>query len=52
MEENLEEPSQCSGSGTCAACRKRAEYEEAAFAFLLALIPTISLTLFGNMGLL
>lgn len=32
--------------------RKAKEREEMAFAFLLALVPAITLTLFGNMGLL
>ncbi|NTW15762.1 MAG: hypothetical protein HGA38_05385 [Candidatus Moranbacteria bacterium] len=37
---------------SCDACRKAREAEEMAFAFLLALMPVITLTLFGNMGLL
>ncbi|NTW13555.1 MAG: hypothetical protein HGA31_00800 [Candidatus Moranbacteria bacterium] len=36
----------------CTECSKRAADEEIAFAFLLALMPVITLTLFGNMGLL
>ncbi len=39
-------------SHRCDACRRAQEAEEMAFAFLLALIPVITLTLFGNMGLL
>jgi hypothetical protein len=37
---------------TCVSCRRAQEAEEMAFAFLLALMPVITLTLFGNMGLL
>lgn len=40
------------GSKTCDRCRRAQEAEEMAFAFLLALMPVIALTLFGNMGLL
>jgi hypothetical protein len=40
------------GSKTCERCRQLRESEELAFAFLLALVPVITLTLFGNMGLL
>ncbi len=36
----------------CDSCRKAQEREEMAFAFLLALMPVITITLFGNMGLL
>jgi hypothetical protein len=36
----------------CDRCRRAQEAEEMAFAFLLALMPVITLTLFGNMGLL
>jgi len=36
----------------CERCLKAKEHEEIAFAFLLALMPVITLTLFGNMGLL
>ncbi|HWQ60277.1 MAG TPA: hypothetical protein VN420_03975 [Candidatus Fimivivens sp.] len=36
----------------CDQCRKAQEAEEMAFAFLIALMPVITLTLFGNMGLL
>lgn len=42
--------------GSCTECRTRAEQDktndEISFAFLLSLVPVISLTLFGNMGLL
>lgn len=37
---------------TCTDCKKAAENDEMAFAFLLALMPVVTLTLFGNMGLL
>lgn len=37
---------------SCERCRRAAEAEEMAFAFLIALMPVITLTLFGNMGLL
>jgi len=40
------------GSKSCDRCRRALEQEEMAFAFLLALMPVITLTLFGNMGLL
>jgi hypothetical protein len=40
------------GCTNCPECSKRAANEEIAFAFLLALMPVITLTLFGNMGLL
>ncbi len=40
------------GSKSCDQCRRAQEAEEMAFAFLLALMPVITLTLFGNMGLL
>lgn len=36
----------------CTKCAKDAEQQEMAFAFLLALMPVITLTLFGQMGLL
>lgn len=36
----------------CTECSRRVADEEIAFAFLLALVPVITLTLFGNMGLL
>ena len=36
----------------CEKCARAAEQQEMAFAFLLALMPVITLTLFGNMGLL
>jgi hypothetical protein len=39
-------------SKSCDRCRRLQEGEELAFAFLLALMPVITLTLFGNMGLL
>lgn len=42
--------------GSCAECQTRKEQDkmndDIAFAFLLSLVPVISLTLFGNMGLL
>ncbi len=41
----VEEPS-------CTQCKNAAANDEMAFAFLLALMPVISMTLFGNMGLL
>lgn len=51
-----EEVHSCGEGGTCAACEERAkhdkEHEEVSLAFLLALLPAITLTLFGNMGLL
>lgn len=37
---------------SCTDCKKAAENDEMAFAFLLALMPVVTLTLFGNMGLL
>jgi len=40
------------GSQPCERCHRAQEQEEMAFAFLLALMPVITLTLFGNMGLL
>lgn len=36
----------------CPKCKSAVQSEEMAFAFLLALMPVITLTLFGNMGLL
>lgn len=36
----------------CPKCRAAAQSDEMAFAFLLALMPVVTLTLFGNMGLL
>ena len=36
----------------CPKCKKAEGGEEMAFAFLLALMPVVTLTLFGNMGLL
>jgi hypothetical protein len=33
-------------------CKAAVQNDEMAFAFLLALMPVITLTLFGNMGLL
>ncbi len=36
----------------CEKCKRAAEHEEMAFAFLLALMPVITLTLFGQMGIL
>lgn len=41
----------CEG-GSCPQCASRAEEEHIAFAFLLALMPVITLTLFGQAGLL
>jgi len=42
--------------GTCPECQARKEKDRAndeiALAFLLSLVPAITLTLFGNMGLL
>ncbi len=46
------ESSQAHNEKSCATCRRAQEAEEMAFAFLLALMPVIALTLFGNMGLL
>lgn len=40
------------GCSQCIECSRRAADQEIAFAFLLALMPVITLTLFGNMGLL
>jgi hypothetical protein len=44
------------GCDGCPECRTREKRdranEELAFAFLLSLLPAITLTLFGNMGLL
>jgi hypothetical protein len=37
---------------TCPQCKHAAENDEMAFAFLLALMPVVTLTVFGNMGLL
>lgn len=60
MEENIsmvssEEVHSCQ-DGSCAECQTRKEQDkmndDIAFAFLLSLVPVISLTLFGNMGLL
>lgn len=36
----------------CPRCKAAAQSDEMAFAFLLALMPVVTLTLFGNMGLL
>jgi len=36
----------------CPKCKSAVQNDEMAFAFLLALMPVITLTLFGNMGLL
>ncbi len=44
--------SEATGSQPCERCSRAQEQEEMAFAFLLALMPVITLTLFGNMGLL
>jgi hypothetical protein len=50
----MEEATQCKAPD-CPDCAKRAqevkEAEELAFAFLIALTPLMTLTLFGNMGL-
>ncbi|MFZ1719861.1 MAG: hypothetical protein WAU28_00740 [Candidatus Moraniibacteriota bacterium] len=46
-------PSTAECQGTeCPRCSAHAEGQEMAFAFLLALMPVISLTLFGQAGLL
>lgn len=46
----------CSTGGTCPNCEKAkeeaAKNEEMSLAFLLALVPVISLTFFGQIGLL
>lgn len=51
----METTDTCSADG-CPNCAKVAEEskqnEEMSFAFLLALVPVISLTFFGQMGLL
>ncbi|NTW15393.1 MAG: hypothetical protein HGA38_03410 [Candidatus Moranbacteria bacterium] len=39
-------------SHVCEHCKRAQEQQEMAFAFLIALMPVITLTLFGNMGLL
>ena len=45
--------SQKDGCPTCAVTAKEsAENEEVSFAFLLALMPVLTITLFGQMGLL
>ena len=36
----------------CEKCASHAEQQELAFAFLIALMPVVTLTLFGQMGLL
>jgi hypothetical protein len=36
----------------CEKCKRAAEHDELAFAFLLALMPVVTLTLFGQMGIL
>ncbi len=41
----------CEG-GSCPKCAAHEQGQEMAFAFLLALMPVISLTLFGQAGLL
>jgi hypothetical protein len=50
----MEEVTPCTDK-TCPDCVKRSqemkEAEELAFAFLVALTPLMTLTLFGNMGL-
>ncbi|MFA6973536.1 MAG: hypothetical protein WC238_02225 [Parcubacteria group bacterium] len=50
----MEEVTKCDNP-TCPDCVKRAEEikeaEQMAFAFLLALMPMLTITLFGNMGL-
>lgn len=42
---------ECEG-GSCPKCAAHESGQEMAFAFLLALMPVISLTLFGQAGLL
>ena len=42
---------ECAG-GSCPKCAAHESGQEMAFAFLLALMPVISLTLFGQAGLL
>ena len=42
---------ECEG-GSCPKCAAHESAQEMAFAFLLALMPVISLTLFGQAGLL
>lgn len=51
----MEEIQACGNPG-CPDCEKRAqeikEAEEIAFAFLVAIVPMLTMTLFSNMGLL
>jgi hypothetical protein len=51
---NMEDATKCSNPN-CPDCQKRElemkEAEEIAFAFLIALTPMMTITLFGNMGL-
>jgi hypothetical protein len=54
MAQNIES-TDCSGA-TCAGCQATREQsesnEELSFALLLALVPALTLSLFGNIGLL
>lgn len=59
LEKNVEETgtqSQVGSDGTCAQCAaaqdRLSRNEELSFAFLLALVPALTLSLFGNIGLL
>jgi hypothetical protein len=45
-------PSTTECAGSCPKCAAHEEGQQMAFAFLLALMPVISLTLFGQAGLL
>jgi hypothetical protein len=53
--EVLAESQDCS-EGACAGCaaalEQKEKSEELSFAFLLALVPALTLSLFGNIGLL
>lgn len=55
MEPKMETTDAC-GAGGCDKCaqvaQEAAKNEELSLAFLLALVPVISLTFFGQMGLL
>lgn len=57
LEQNMEtNVSQVSSESTCEGCNaaleRSSQNEELGFAFLLALVPALTLSLFGNIGLL
>ena len=58
LESNVNETTESpvSSENTCAGCQavseKTSKNEDLSFAFLLALVPALTLSLFGNIGLL